>query len=394
MSGWEQLQAVWLWLEAHSVWLLLGGLIAGILLNGFLWRRDRARLERLRARSTRPPAEGPAGAPCPADEPPRVSILIPAWNEAAHLGRCLDSVRALRYPNREVIVCAGGTDGTLEIARRYADRRVIVLEQKPGEGKQRALQRCLEHATGEIVFLTDADCVLDDESFERAMIPVVTGESEVTTGSRRPLDEQEADPLVVYQWMHHLFMESHLPDEVDVLFGINAAIRREALERAGGFTAPAPIGTDWLLGRRLREAGYAIRFVPLSRVRTEYPVDLRTYLRQQSRWFRNRFIYGLRFRAWRDVLGHLWAVLTSLFMLVIPLTGGMGVRWFWALWLAGLAHLLLSQARVFGLAQRALNLRLSHRWHYALFALFMAAGWGVTVWGWVESLLPGRRWRW
>ncbi|HUW13260.1 MAG TPA: glycosyltransferase, partial [Anaerolineae bacterium] len=129
---------------------------------------------------------------------------MPAWNEAANIGPCIESVLGLRYPHVELVVCAGGDDGTLSSARRYANSAVMVLEQYPGEGKQRALQRCFEQCSGDIIFLTDADCLLDDDSFERVVAPVASGTEEVATGSWRPLDTQLRNPFVLYQWTHNL----------------------------------------------------------------------------------------------------------------------------------------------------------------------------------------------
>ncbi len=327
------------------------------------------------------------------DSAPRVSILLPAWNEAEFIPDCLASIRRLRYPDVELVVCAGGPDGTLERARRAAPPGAVILEQQPGEGKQRALQRCLERATGAVIFLTDADCVLDDETFERTLSPILRGEEVATTGSRRPLEGQRDHPLVAYQWSHHLWMQRTMPRYVETLDGVNAAVRRDVLERVGGFRMPAPIGTDYILSRQLRDAGYRIRFVPESRVQTAYCTTLAEYLRQRSRWFRNRFLYGLRGRNGREVGGHLWAALTGLGMLAVPLTGGLGSPLLWGLWLAALAYLVLSQVR-FTLRARREGLRLPHPWQYGLFLAYMVVGWVASVRGLVESLLPGRRWRW
>jgi glycosyltransferase involved in cell wall biosynthesis len=378
------LQSLWLWSESHAGWVLIGGIFLAALLNLYLWRRQRTSV--FVSYSHRRQEVRPA-------RTPRVSILLPAWNEAEYIQDCLASIRRLRYPDVELVVCAGGTDGTLELARRGAPGAVI-LEQRPGEGKQRALQRCLEHATGSVIFLTDADCVLDDETFERTLLPIRTGAEAATTGTRQPLEGQKTHPLVAFQWSHHLWMQAAAPMCVDTLDGVNAAVRRDVLERVGGFSVPAPIGTDYALSRQLREAGYCIRFVPDSRVRTAYCTTLGEYLHQRSRWFRNRFLYGLRYRRWPEVGGHLWAALTSLGMLAVPLTGGLGSCLIWAFWLAALSHLLLSQARFILLARMRGDLCLSHWWQYGLFLPYMVIGWVASVWGLVESILPGRQWRW
>jgi glycosyltransferase involved in cell wall biosynthesis len=84
---------------------------------------------------------------------PSVSVLLPAWNDAAMIGRCLESLLTIDWPDLEIVVCAGGADGTLDIARHYESERVTVLEQHPGEGKQAALRRCLERSRGDIIYL-------------------------------------------------------------------------------------------------------------------------------------------------------------------------------------------------------------------------------------------------
>lgn len=413
------LHTLWLWGEMHAGWILVGGVGLSALLNLYLWRRWKSRAlasyshcgggrekdVRGQPRSAvcskpksaaewRPAGREPQGAEEGHPETLRVSILLPAWNEAEYICECLGAISNLRYPGLELVLCAGGTDGTLGLARRFAPPGAVVLEQRPGEGKQRALERCLEHATGSIIFLTDADCVLDDETFERTLEPVLRGEEVATTGTRQPLDGQKSRPLVAFQWSHHLWTQAAAPMYADTLDGVNAAVRRDVLERVGGFSVPAPIGTDYALSRQLQDAGYRIRFVPESRVRTAYCTGVGEYLRQRSRWFRNRFLHGLRHRRWREVAGHLWAALTSLGMLAVPLTDGLGSRLLWALWLAALSHLVFSQARFTGAAHARGMARLPHGWQYGLFVFYMVVGWVANGWGLVESLIPGWRWRW
>ena len=147
------------------------------------------------------PEQEPEPLPPPVDWPalPPVSILVAAWNEAARIDGHIESFRALRYPRKELVLCAGGDDGTYERACRHAGPAVIVLRQEPGEGKQRALARAFAETRGEIIFLTDADCLLTDEAFERTLRPVAIGEEQAATGGLRPLDGQLGDSFVFAQ---------------------------------------------------------------------------------------------------------------------------------------------------------------------------------------------------
>lgn len=281
---------------------------------------------------------------------PKVSFLIPAWNEAGQLQQLINSILSLRYPVKELVLCAGGVDGTYHIATSYEQPGIIVLEQQMGEGKQRSLQRCFEQSSGEIIFLTDADCILDNSSFEETIRPLVEGREQACTGSRRPIVGQEHNSLVVFQWINHLYQETTSPDYIDTLYGINATVRRTALEKVGGFTAPAPIGTDLVLGRQLLAAGHRIRFVRHSRVQTKYQAESSAYRRQLSRWYRNRLVHGIHSRHWRDVVVTLLAGISSGFLLVTPFASILGLGWLWPLWILLLFNSILTQARMIKIA--------------------------------------------
>ena len=121
---------------------------------------------------------------------PLVSVLVPAWNAAATLDRCLASLLAIDHPPSEVIVCAGGNDGTWEIAERIAEahpRRITLIAQRAGEGKQGALRDCLARARGDILYLTDADCVVPPDTLQRVTKVVTEGEADAATGRARTL---------------------------------------------------------------------------------------------------------------------------------------------------------------------------------------------------------------
>ncbi len=324
-------------LDRHCAALFLAGVAGSLVANTLALRRDRQAARRLR--------EAPAKPVLPTSLLP-VSFLVPAWNEAPNVEACIRSILALRFPNMELVLCAGGQDATLELCRRYAGPGVTVLEQRPGEGKQGALRRCFEHARGEILFLTDADCVLDDECAQRTLAPLLLEGESAVTGCWQPFEALKEHPFVAYQWANHLRYQAALPDWAETLDGRNSAIQREALLAAGAFQSKAATGTDYVLSQNLRGAGYRIRAVPASRVQTEYPAAMQAYLRQGSRWYRNRLVQGVRFRQWHDVAGSLWGAGASLFMLAGPLALLLGRPGAACAWLAGLFHLGLSQARL------------------------------------------------
>lgn len=90
---------------------------------------------------------------------PRFSVVVPAVNEAADIGRCLASLRAQDYPHafEVIVVDNNSTDETAAIARAHG--ATVVFEPHPGVCWAR--QRGTEVARGEIVVSTDADTTFD-----------------------------------------------------------------------------------------------------------------------------------------------------------------------------------------------------------------------------------------
>jgi cellulose synthase/poly-beta-1,6-N-acetylglucosamine synthase-like glycosyltransferase len=327
-------------LDRFAPWLLILGSAAAIFWNLRLWQRDRRQIAACRQK------EMPGQNMNPASEAPLISILLPAWNESQNLDACVQSLLELRYPNKQLIISAGGSDGTFARAQSYASHSVIVLEQKPGQGKQRALRDCYKYAAGEIIYLTDADCLVDDSAFERTIAPVIAGTEQAATGAWRPMDHQVEIPLVQHQWAHHVYRELWMPDYAPALDGRNAAISRAALEDTGAFNIDAPIGTDYVLSRQLILGGHTIKFVPSSHVQTAYPATVKAYWRQLSRWFRNPVILGWQWDERPLALGVLLAGLKSWFMVAAPLAALLlRSPLFLGTWLVGLLHLWLGAVR-------------------------------------------------
>lgn len=99
---------------------------------------------------------------------PEVSVIIPVYNGASHLSKCLDSVLAQSHESFEtIIVNDGSRDNTAEVCEAYAaaDHRIIVLHTE-NNGPAAARNRGIEKALGEFIFFLDADDFLEKEALE------------------------------------------------------------------------------------------------------------------------------------------------------------------------------------------------------------------------------------
>ena len=88
---------------------------------------------------------------------PAVSVVVPLYNKAAYITRCLESICQQTFDDFEVLaVDDGSTDGSGEVAARTADRRIRVISQRnAGEGAAR--NRGITEARAELIAFLDAD---------------------------------------------------------------------------------------------------------------------------------------------------------------------------------------------------------------------------------------------
>lgn len=356
-----------------TLWFFAIGLLLSAASNWSRWRRDRALALSLRAQR-----------PGTVDlkSTPKVSVLVAAWNEADLMKDHIESFLRLRHPNKELILCAGGKDGTFDLARLFPEDQLVVLEQRAGEGKQRALQRCLERSSGEIIFLTDADCLLSDDAFERTLAPIINDGEVATTGTCRPLRQQLSSAFVRHRWFTDLYSATRRGNYVSGLLGRNAALRRDVLTALGEFKADVRTGTDYYLGKQVLSRGMRIRYVADSEVETRYSCDVRDYSRQQTRWIRNVVMHGLRFGAYREVAQCLLPAAIGLYMLAGPFSilglGRLGLAFWLVLW----DHMLISRIRYMRYGELLTGYSFEVGGYLSLPALAVIdfAIWALTLW--------------
>jgi dolichyl-phosphate beta-glucosyltransferase len=119
----------------------------------------------------------------------RISIVIPAYNEAPRLGptldRVLDFVRKQGWDAEVIVVDDGSRDGTADIVRGYAQNNEIVrLLQNPGNrGKGYSVRNGVMNANGQIILFTDADLSSPIEEAPK-LLEVIESGADVAIGSR------------------------------------------------------------------------------------------------------------------------------------------------------------------------------------------------------------------
>lgn len=124
-----------------------------------------------------------------------VSIVVPVYNAAPYLKKCLDSVVNQTLKNVEIIfIDDGSTDGSSEICLEYAakDNRIIYYK-KENEGLAAARQDGIERANGEYVGFVDSDDWLELNMYERMYTEAIKENADVVFCNCY-LDENQKNP--------------------------------------------------------------------------------------------------------------------------------------------------------------------------------------------------------
>lgn len=107
---------------------------------------------------------------------PRISVVIPAYNQAEYLSEALESVLSqTREPAEIIVVDDGSTDDTPAVLERY--KRHVAFYRQPNAGISAARNAGLERATGDWVAFLDSDDIWDPRKLERQA--ALVGENDI-----------------------------------------------------------------------------------------------------------------------------------------------------------------------------------------------------------------------
>jgi glycosyltransferase involved in cell wall biosynthesis len=202
----------------------------------------------------------------------KLSILIPVYNERYTVSALIDQVLQAKLPDgmaRElVIVNDCSTDGTHEVLESLAQqhpRQIRLYHHSKNQGKGSAVQTAIQHATGTICLVQDADLEYDPADYPTVLQPILEGEADVVYGSRFLSSSRRR---VLYFWhsignrfltlLSNMFTNLNLTDMETCYKAVRTHILKSIPLRAKRF------GIEPELTAKLAKRGCRIYEVPIS----------------------------------------------------------------------------------------------------------------------------------
>ena len=169
---------------------------------------------------------------------PDVSVIIPAYNAAATIGRLIESVlQETRVALELIVVNDGSTDTTLSVVSEYTDERITLLDQT-NLGVYAARNAALTVHRGEwVVFLDADDTVSDGFIYERWRTATETNADVVLfnawCGERhdKPVHRRQpyGERITGHQWLHHCVSQREWPHYLWLQITCSAYLREHGM---------------------------------------------------------------------------------------------------------------------------------------------------------------------
>lgn len=222
---------------------------------------------------------------------PTVSLIIPTFNEARVILRKLNNICELLYPGGKIeviIVDSASEDETAKLVQKFMDEhnnelnmRLVSLKRRLG--KASALNSVWDLCGGEIVVMSDADCLLERNAISELVKAFSDPKVGVVTGSHFIVNSGEFITKKIEQNYRSIFSvlrlgESYL-DSTPIVNGQLCAYRREYIENI----CEDSVCDDIDLAMRIRRKGYRVVYEPQAIFFEFTPRKFLSRLRQKSR---------------------------------------------------------------------------------------------------------------
>jgi GT2 family glycosyltransferase len=216
--------------------------------------------------------------------PSSVSVIIPTFNGAARIGRCLAALRKQTF-NREVetiVVNDGSLDQTSRLLMHEPGLRVFTQDNA---GPAAARNHGAREASGEIIVFTDDDCEPVHDWLSEMLKPFDDPDVVASKGTYRTRQSSLIARFVQieYEDRYRIMAKEPMIDFIDTY---SAAFRRDRFLEMGGYDVNFPIACaeDIELSYRMSSRGWKMIFAPAAAVYHQHPDNLVRYVKKKFKF--------------------------------------------------------------------------------------------------------------
>jgi len=221
---------------------------------------------------------------------PRVTFIVPCFNEEATVVHTVDSIKNLIYPQELIsifVVDDGSRDNTLEVLQKYATDGQVKIFSKENGGKHSALNHALEYVETPFICSFDADTHILPDALTNAFIYFQENSKLDALGGavliNKPKTIVQKAQSVEYQMFSYTKKILGVLGGVLVTPGAFSLFKTKSLRDVGGYRK-AHLLEDLELTYRLQKNGYCVDHAHNAFVYTKGPESLRDLFKQRLRW--------------------------------------------------------------------------------------------------------------
>jgi glycosyltransferase involved in cell wall biosynthesis len=180
---------------------------------------------------------------------PRFSVIVPTLNEEKYLPQTLASVKRQDYKGEFEIIVADGMsqDRTVDVARRYTDRIVLVNRKGVSAGRNEGAKV----ATGDILVFLDADTIACDNLLTN--IYKNFRHKNVLAGTPRILTTEYGKTMILYTIANELGINALFKIKKPIMPAVCLACRKDVFWKIGGFNEDLKVAEDVEFSAKIRK---------------------------------------------------------------------------------------------------------------------------------------------
>lgn len=224
-------------------------------------------------------------------ELPKVSVIVPAYNEESTIEQNINSLNRIDYPKDKleiIIVNDGSRDNTGKIINNLKGKNILFIDNKNNKGKAACLNQGIEKSTGEFIACMDADSEVQSDILRKTIPYFANKEIGAVTVTVEVKDAKNfLQKIIAVEYIIGLSLSLKVLSyfgAVHVTPGPFSIYRRQVLDKIGRFDTKS-IVEDLEIAYRLQKGGYKIACCIATKVITITPKTFKSLHQQRKRWY-------------------------------------------------------------------------------------------------------------